>query len=117
MVAMAGRALLASEKGCSLAERLLLTAQWSIKHWSRYTLYTKVIVLLPHAAEVMALGTGGIGDLPVHLQSRLIELSAHDCTLACGMGAWAVGGSVSHVHATGEGDDGSIWEHEDYVIP
>ena len=73
--------------------------------------------MLLHAAEVMELSTGGIGDLLVRMQSRLIELSAHDCTLACGMGAWAVGGSVSRVHATGEGDEGSIWEHEDYVIP
>ena len=62
---MGGRELSASERSCSLIERLLLTAQWGMQRWSRYTLYIKVTVMLPYAAEVQALTA--VGDLPVRL--------------------------------------------------
>lgn len=60
-----GRKLLATEARVSLLEKLLITANWGMKRFERYTGFGKrVIIKLPHAAEVAVLRRA---DLPLRL--------------------------------------------------
>jgi hypothetical protein len=85
--------LLATEATRSLIERLLVAALWGLKRFERYTAFSaSVVVVLPHPAEV---ATVKKSQLPLRIQSVLIELSSFQCSYESGEGAWMLQGRLA----------------------